>query len=123
MVGRVFAQNGGTDRRASRPRPARGLQCRPPRARAAGLARGVPPENPILAGSRPLIGAQPEPWGAPAQSVPSGSPAPDSDFDSNRDSNGGGRRETEWTPVESRAAPTPCPVYVPGRRWTSVEPR
>jgi collagenase-like PrtC family protease len=44
-------------------------------------------------------------------------------FLSNRDSNRGGRPEAEWTPVESRAAPTPCTVYVPGRRWTSVEPR
>ena len=30
----------------------------------------VPPENPILAGSWPLIETRPTPWGAPAQSAP-----------------------------------------------------
>jgi hypothetical protein len=50
-------------------------------------------------------------------------PASDSNFDSNRDSNGGGRPEAEWTPVESGAEPTPRPAYVHGRRWTPVGPR
>ena len=78
-----------------------------------------------------VMGSELEPAGTASAGVPDdlsrpGSPNPppfDSNFDSNRDSNGGGHPVAEWTPVESRAAPTPCTVYVPGRRWTSVEPR